>query len=670
MKFAQEQERAKKQSFWLSVWFGIATLAVVLSLNIAGNFLLKFWSMLLSVEEPNLYYNTHVYAMHVFITASSLSVVLGFGAFKWFQLKKGGGKSVPMMLGAKEIKANTEGVLEQRFFNVVEEMSIASGIPMPSCWIMYNETSINAFAAGFGLKDAVICVNRGTLEYLTREELQGVVAHEISHIVNADMRINIRAIAVIAGLAGLMLVGRGMLEIAGNMRNSKNNQIQLALFLIGLSLIVLGFVGSVAGKVISAAISRQREFLADASAVKFTRNPEGIGGALRKIMSQYKAGTSHMLTAKGQSVSHMCLFPTKKMGSFFSSALSTHPDLNERISKIYGGRTMPALPLVKNNLEDVKKEVKQKSNEEKMNVLQNVLLPTMVLPGVMGDFVDEKTFMNQEVIRNKISESLGKNNNNEIALSDIGKLIKDEIPERILLKSQDHKQAVLMVITLMLFVNKDGVNGEFHHRAMNVLAKEDWLNQNDILDIKTNISDLLKVKEEWRLYIINLIGSSLSSVPREDLAKLYILMKKMTQIDNNVCVYEMAILEAIKTFIVNSKKVNTREAKDEAIMKVLDWIASNSYEDKEIIKNKVNFVLGGNKNLRMKRYDSIQVKDLDKSDFEAIKELDEREKEWFFNSMMHVLDVKKHEAYQLVLLICIMLNIPLAELMIKKINSK
>lgn len=669
MKFAQEQERAKKQSFWLGVWFMIATLVVVFLLNLFANMLLKFWAMIVSVEDHMSIYETYLFSVQSFVTLSSFGVIFGFGGVKWFQLKKGGGRSVPIMLGARELKHTTEGVLEQRFINVVEEMSIASGIPMPSCWIMDNENSINAFAAGWGLKDAVICVNRGTLEYLTREELQGVIAHEISHIVNADMRINIKAIAVVAGLLGLMLVGRGFFEIAGSMRNSKNNQIQLAFFLIGLALMVLGYVGSIAGKVISAAISRQREFLADASAVKFTRNPEGIGGALRKIMCQYNLGQSHMITLKGESVSHMCLFPTKKVGRFFGSALSTHPDLNERISKIYGGRKMPPLTLVKNNLEEVGKENKKASREDNINKLQQVLMPTMVLPGIMGDFIDENTFMNLE---RQSQKSLGlKNEDGMFSLLDIGYLIKNEIPENIMRKTENEHHAILLLITLMLFVNQDSqLEGDFHNRAMSILSKEEWITSEDMEIIKENITEIQSIKDEWRVLIINLIGNKLSNLDRKILANLYIIMKKMTQIDNNVCLYEMAILEAIKSFIINTKKSFTREAKEKAIVKFLHWISIQSQEDVSVIKNKMSFVLNNNKSISIKSYEKLYNKEINKNDFEAIKEIDIKEKEWFFNSMLHVLNVKNNEAYKLTLLISIMLNVPIAELMLKKINTK
>src|SRR5262249_43835400 len=165
--------------------------------------------------------------------------------------------------------------------NVVEEMALAAGVPVPPVYVL-EEPGINAFAAGYAPGDAVVAVSQGCLNYLTRDELQGVVAHEFSHILNGDMRLNIRLIGLIFGIMALSIIGRILMLTSGG-RSSGRQGSRGGLMLLGLGVFVLGLVGAFFGRLIMAAVSRQREYLADASAVQFTRNPDGIGGALKKI---------------------------------------------------------------------------------------------------------------------------------------------------------------------------------------------------------------------------------------------------------------------------------------------------------------------------------------------------------------------------------------------------
>ena len=213
--------------------------------------------------------------------------------------------------------------------NVVEEMALASGVPVPPVYLLPEEQGINAFAAGYSPSDAVVAVTRGTAEQLSRDELQGVVAHEFSHILNGDMRLNIRLIGVLHGILLLGLIGRFLLRsgyYSGHRRNSKDNS-GAVLLVMGLVLLVLGFVGSVCGNLIKAALSRQREYLADASAVQFTRNPGGIAGALKRIGAAVMG--SSLKHSNASEMSHM--YFSQGVWEGFTGMMATHPPLPKRI---------------------------------------------------------------------------------------------------------------------------------------------------------------------------------------------------------------------------------------------------------------------------------------------------------------------------------------------------
>jgi hypothetical protein len=224
---------------------------------------------------------------------------------------------------------------------VVEEMALASGMPVPPVYLMAEEQGINAFAAGFSPSDAVIGVTRGCAEQLTRDQLQGVVAHEFSHILNGDMRLNLRLMGVVHGILVMGLVGRELLRVTGHSGGgrSRRNDGAAYLLLIGLAFMLLGFLGLLFGNLIKAAVSRQREYLADASAVQFTRNPGGIAGALKRIGAAVFG--SKLVNPRAAEASHM--YFAEGLASMFA----THPPLPDRIRRLdpaWDGKYPPALP--------------------------------------------------------------------------------------------------------------------------------------------------------------------------------------------------------------------------------------------------------------------------------------------------------------------------------------
>ncbi|MGY5510690.1 M48 family metallopeptidase [Vibrio antiquarius] len=253
-------------------------------------------------------------------------------------LTSDGGRGVAESIGGKLISSNTLDAKHRQLLNVVEEMAIASGIPVPPVYVMQEERGINAFAAGMSIDDAVIGVTQGALDSFTRDELQGVIAHEFSHILNGDMRLNTRLIGVLFGITCIAHFGHLVLDNTHHTsrvsRSSSDSDKGFAvIMLIAIICLVLGWIGTLFGSMIKAAISRQREFLADASAVQFTRNDQGIAGALKKIGS-HMAGSS-LNTKASDEMSHMMFGQSKLSG--FSGLFATHPPLEERIRRIEPG---------------------------------------------------------------------------------------------------------------------------------------------------------------------------------------------------------------------------------------------------------------------------------------------------------------------------------------------
>jgi Zn-dependent protease with chaperone function/uncharacterized tellurite resistance protein B-like protein len=252
--------------------------------------------------------------------------VIGIGSlFKTMELAQGG-SAVSSMMGGRLVNPNTTDLDERKLLNVVEEMALASGVPVPQVYVMDSEEGINAFAAGHTTSDATITVTRGCMKLLTRDELQGVIAHEFSHVLNGDMRLNLRLLGTIFGILCLTIIGRILLYTRGGNSRDRN-----ALPMVGALLLVVGWVGVFFGRLIQAAVSRQREFLADASAVQFTRNPLGITGALKKIGGLGEEG-SRIRHAHAEEVSHM--FFGNGLGEPLFSMMATHPPLEERIRAI------------------------------------------------------------------------------------------------------------------------------------------------------------------------------------------------------------------------------------------------------------------------------------------------------------------------------------------------
>jgi Zn-dependent protease with chaperone function len=336
MDFFEEQALARRRSLRLVLLFGVAVVGIVAAVYalamifytsgatdavgvayIVGDYD-NVAKPLLSLWNPG-----------VFLFAfGSTATVIGLGSLYKIAQLRDGGPAVALSLGGRKIDPDATKLEERRLLNVVEEMAIASGVPVPEVYVLDREPGINAFAAGNTTSDAVVGVTHGTLHLLRRDELQGVIAHEFSHILNGDSRINVRAIGLLHGIFLLALIGRFLTR--GSTHHGKKQGSGVAL--IGLGLLAIGSIGVFFGRMIQSSISRQRELLADASAVQFTRDIDGLVGALKKIGGA--APRSYLDTPKADEASHIFFSDAIRRLRLFAGLFRTHPPLGARIRKL------------------------------------------------------------------------------------------------------------------------------------------------------------------------------------------------------------------------------------------------------------------------------------------------------------------------------------------------
>ncbi len=317
MNFFERQRQVRRVSARLVALFVIAVIGIVLVVDLVVAFAFRAFE-----GDPA--------SLIALLIATSLTtaIVIALASLVRTATLRGGGAKVAQELGGQRVPPDTTDPQLRRLRNVIEEMAIAAGVAVPEIYVLPHESGINAFAAGWSPADAAIAVTRGALERLNRDELQGVIAHEFSHVVNGDMRLNIRLIGLLFGILFLSVVGRTLLQgslLAGGRGRDGDRSGNNPLPLIGIGLLAAGGIGVLVGRMIQASVSRQREYLADTSAVQFTRQTSGIAGALKKIGGL--SDGSRMRSPKRDEVGHM-LFGT---GGRAAAIFATHPPLADRI---------------------------------------------------------------------------------------------------------------------------------------------------------------------------------------------------------------------------------------------------------------------------------------------------------------------------------------------------
>ncbi len=512
MNFFKRQAEARRYTALLVVYLLIAVTLIVVAVNAVVYFAVAAGSP----QSPELS-SWKDQQWWPIVTAGTLLVIV-VGSLVRILTLRGGGRAVAEMMSARAIGVDSRDPMERRFINVVEEMSIASGTPVPDLYVMDQENGINAFVAGYRPTEAVMVVTRGTLETLSRDELQGVVGHEFSHVLNGDMRINVRLIAILAGILTLGVLGRLMMRSLGRssgIRSSSGGrgaQAQLVAFALGLGLFVIGYIGLFFGRLIKAAVSRQREFLADASSVQFTRNPRGIAGALWKIKTHAQGAL--LSNAHAEETSHMCFGQNMKMS--FSNLMATHPPIDERIRRV-----------------DPHFEAKQAAEGKRPRI-------AAVSGGAEGEtaigFAPSRT---EAVVAGSggLAASVGNPTPEHV---DYATAFHRSIPKVLLDAVHAPREAPYVVYALLL-----GDVAEQRTRIARALIRHETKTKDDAR--LTPICDAIgKLDLRYRLPLLDLAAPALRALSDSEREAVIEIAEKLVQIDRKVTLFEFVLLILLK----------------------------------------------------------------------------------------------------------------------------
>jgi len=513
MDFFQQQHRARRYTGWILLAFLLAVAGIVLSINVVGGYIYLYaterplWPMVKALAAvPR--------SAYVVTTLVVLGVVAWGTLTRMYQLSSGGA-AVAEMVGARRVKRDSGDLQERRLLNVVEEMALASGVAVPQLFVMDDEKSINAFAAGYSPNEAAVVVTKGALERLTRDELQGVMGHEFSHILNGDMRLNIRLLCVIAGIVLIGSAGGFLMRLGSGGHGSRGD---IRLIFVGLVLWLVGSVGVLAGRVIKAAVSREREFLADASAVQFTRNPDGIGGALFKIAER----GSVVIERHSEELSHMCIgAPMNEILEF--AWLRTHPPLEERMEKLLG-------PAAKRLLKERTERAEAKALAAQGGPVVEAFASPLYAKTAPAGGSPAAAFPAAALV--------GSIGNPSPAHVDRARRLLDEIPAEVRTAAGNDSGAKAVVLALLL--------GDGEARVKQVSLVREELG-GDVAAQCGRFADALKpFGARLRLPVLELALPTLKVLPREGKDRALRLVSEVIQIDGKITLGEFVLLTLLK----------------------------------------------------------------------------------------------------------------------------
>ena len=529
MNFFAQQERSRSQSRRMLILFILAVAGIVIAVD-----------LVLAVAFGAIGHDKHAklemtsVQPQVMVWSSLLVIaVIGLATMYKISTLRSGGGAVAQQLGATLVPADTTNFAYRRLRNVIEEIAIASGVPVPEIYVLEDEAAINAFAAGYTPADAAITVTRGCLEKLTRDELQGVIAHEFSHVLNGDMRLNIRLMGVLFGILVIGIVGRKVIEGTGRSRDSGGA------VAFGIAILAVGYIGVFFGRLIKAGISRQREYLADASAVQFTRQTLGIGGALKKIGGL--AEGSKLASAETEEVAHM-LFGD---GVGYSALFATHPPLLKRI-KLLDPQFNPK------EFADIARawsQPVQTSDEEGAEVSIAGLAPAVAVPRrasaprlatQSGDLPQAQSRLNLSAAQ--ISEHTGTLNNND--LTNAG-AIHASLPEGLRAAAGSVERAVQLIFALAL-------NADPAVRARQLAIVEKYIDAGTRTGTEQLAGDLPQLHALQRLPLAQLAFPALRRRPRPQLQTFLIALNQLMQADGRIELEEYCLGKLITVQVIDA----------------------------------------------------------------------------------------------------------------------
>ena len=501
MDFFRSQDIARKNTVRLVGLFILSLISLIAITNLFILFALGAFAETINVPM----FQRIDWRLFAYVSIAILAIV-GFGSlYKLISLSGGGARIAEMMQG-RLIVNGSESLDEQRILNVVEEMAIASGTPVPPVYLL-EEVGINAFAAGYSSNDAVIGITRGAIQSLSRDELQGVIAHEFSHILHGDMRLNIRLIGILHGIMVLGIIGYYLVRTTGHSRRSKDgNQIAV----VGIGLMIIGYAGTFFGNLIKAAVSRQREFLADASAVQYTRNPDGIADALKRIGAN---ASGSILENPGTSEISHSLF-SNGMQRSFNALFATHPPLEKRIKQIQ--------PLWDGSFDLPERQIKE-----------------VVRPAAQGsNKATEKHALSALSALALIDSLMTQSGNVQEANLEQAKIILASIPEPLIEAARDPFSARALIYLLLLDEAK-----QLREQQLSALEKTA-----DVKVFKALIelaSNHIRVEEAFRLPLVSLCLPVLRQLSPEQFAKFKENLQVLIQSDGRTSLWEWALQRVI-----------------------------------------------------------------------------------------------------------------------------
>jgi len=504
VNFFASQDRARQVSRRLVAAYIVATILIVAGVTtIVGFALFEFGASRLGYTPRE--FMAQQAGLLVGTAVLTTIFILGASAFKTSQLAAGGGR-VAMDMGGTLVPADVQDPLRRRLRNVVEEMAIASGVPVPEIYVLEQEDGINAFAAGYSPSDAAVAVTRGALEILDRDELQGVVAHEFSHILNGDMRLNIRLMGVLFGIMALGLIGRLIVRggYHGGIISSRRDRGAPVILVIGIGLVVLGAIGVFFARLIKASVSRQREYLADASAVQFTRQNLGIANALKKI-GGYSAGSA-IVASDPEEVSHMLFGSGSKLVGLFA----THPPLVSRIQALDPSFREADFPPVD------RRQYRPVTDGDGSSAGPAAGFAAAVAGGTAG------------ITAESISRSVGDPGNEHV---DYARQLRATMPESLDSAARSPEFAYLLAIALVIDRSGNSVERQF------ALLREQ-LGAERARVVRHYYDDLIASGTEHRLPLLEVSFPALRRRPARELDYLVALTTRLIEIDGQVDLYE------------------------------------------------------------------------------------------------------------------------------------